>query len=133
MAKTKRTAENRAIILECAALGMSDKDCYAIVGMSHQCFYNWIKEDSEFCEDIARERLTGKRRLIERIIKSASSDARHAEWLLAHRWPDDFSEKRVMEVRGDEKCPHERLLEALANIEKDALSAEQEDDVEEAN
>ncbi len=99
MAKSKRTPDNEAIILEGVRLGLSYKSACEAAGISVGTFCDWKANDSAFMERITRAANEGKRNLLDQITRHAREDWRAAAWILSHRHPEEFSEKRIIETK----------------------------------
>lgn len=121
--KTILTPEIQAKIIEAVELGDSDLNACAYAGVSPSALYNWIQkgtdhpatEDSparparspykEFVGKLTRARAVFRvnhLRCIARAAqgtKSAPGDWRASKFMLAVKWPDEFSERQVLEQR----------------------------------
>lgn len=124
MGKSKRTPENEKIILDAIRTGLSYKSASAIVGMTYETFRVWRDEVPAFSVAIQREEEFGKLERLKRISRHAAEDWRADAWILSHRHPEEFSEKRIIETRGDQRSPAEKFMEALDD--KDEAETETE-------
>lgn len=107
---TKRTPETQAALEEAIGrFGMSDKLACDYARISHDTFYSWLREDPAFSEAIAQARARFVAYHCRIIIDSAERDARHSEWMLAHRFSQDYAEKQQIESTSD-SSPLDKLF-----------------------
>lgn len=112
---SKYTDERRQIIHEAIRKGLPDKDAAALADITPKTFYAWRNKHPEFRADIDRLRVEGKAELVKAIASQRFKDWRAAAWLLSHRWPEDFSERRVLAMESSERVesPFERIVSIL--------------------
>ena len=124
---TKRTPETQAALEEAIGrYGLSDKLACDFARISHDTFYSWLREDTAFSEAIAHARARFVAYHCRIIIDSAERDARHSEWMLAHRFPVDYAERQVVDTTQEQDSPLERFFAAgSAAKERDADAAEE--------
>ena len=116
-APTVRTEENEKIILDAVRLGLSYRSACEAAGICESTFMCWKREDSQFMHRIKRAEQEGKLERPRQISHQTYADWRAGAWILSHRYPDEFSEKRIIETRGGEPSPYDRLIEALDKAE----------------
>ena len=97
---TKLTPEVSKEICESLASCMQRGDAARLAGVSHEALRDWVQrgEDGEqpfatFLQDVVKAELLAQRRLLTKISLAASSDPRHAEWLLSRRWARSWGDK----------------------------------------
>lgn len=116
-AHTKRTPETRKALLEAIELGLSDKSSCNYACCSQDFFYEWMKHDIEFSEDVQRARGRFVALHQATIRKAAQEDWKASAWLLARRQPEEYAERQTVEVAGA-RCPLDKLFEPVANEER---------------
>lgn len=87
-------------ICKIISIGTSDKTAYDYVGISHETFYKWLKDEDEFSEAITRARAKGKLGLHQRVVSATTEDWRAGAWLLSHRYPDEYAETTQLRHEG---------------------------------
>ena len=82
--------------------GLSQKDSAVLCGITEETFYRWMKKVS-FVSRVNKSLLKYKNKLIQIVnVKSTSEPTgRTALELLARRFPEEFSEKRKLELSGE--------------------------------
>ena len=97
---TKLTPEVSKEICESLASCMQRGDAARLAGVSHEALRDWVQkgEDGEepfaaFLQEVVKAELLAQRRLLTKISLAASSDPRHAEWLLSRRWARSWGDK----------------------------------------
>lgn len=109
--KTKRTDENRKLLEEAIGeLGFSDKSACEYAGLCPDTFYEWLRSDSAFSETIARARAKFKAWHTRNIAEHARTDARHSEWLLSHRFPEEYAERQMIDANVQTASPLDKLF-----------------------
>ncbi|MCX6812608.1 MAG: helix-turn-helix domain-containing protein [Candidatus Berkelbacteria bacterium] len=98
-------------ILEYLKDGLTAKDACFAVGISEETFYTWKKEKPEFSESIERELMDFKITCL-RTLRDAN-DWKASAWWLERKYPDEFSLKRVLDVKyepaqNDELTPEQK-------------------------
>jgi len=98
--------------------GLTQKDAAALVDISEDTFYRWIREKSEFSESVNKALAQYKRRLIRAVNKQAIKDGKFALEVLARRWPQDFGKKSETPVSGvqNEPIPDPSTVRAMENV-----------------
>lgn len=94
----KRTPERIERIIEALESGASLRAASAAAGVAEGTLRRWRTADAELADRIEQARDAGEVSLVGLIRAAATEDWRAAAWLLCHRWPDRWSEKRVVEV-----------------------------------
>lgn len=96
---TKLTEETRKKAYEAAALGASVLELAFYVNVSRRTFYNWIKMDEAFAEEIDRLRQKPILKARQTIVKSLD-DPSGAQWFLERKLKKEFSTRQ--EVTGED-------------------------------
>lgn len=99
--KTKLTPELLKQILDVIAVGGTDKDAYTVAGISHETFYDWMKQ-AEFSAKVTGARAKGKVLRIGRIKKHGETDWRADAWYLERRWPEEYAQQLIVKVSPDD-------------------------------
>jgi hypothetical protein len=130
--KTKLTPKLVKQILELVALGGTDKDAYTVAGISHDTFYEWMKQ-SEFSEQVTSARAKGKLLRIGRIKKHGEKDWRADAWYLERRWPEEYAQQLIVKVSPDDlallrqmgfKTPADAWAALMDNARKEYADAQ---------
>lgn len=108
--KTKKTPEYRKALLDAIELGLSDKSACDYACVTPAFFYDWIKTDIEFSEDVTRARGKFVSALQTQIRLAAREDWRAASWLLSRRKPEDYAERQILSVEGEGDSPLDRFM-----------------------
>ena len=108
--KTKKTPEYRKALLDAIELGLSDKSSCDYACVTPAFFYEWIKTDVEFADDVTRARGKFVTALQAQIRKAALEDWRAASWLLSRRKPEDYAERQILSVEGEGDSPLDRFV-----------------------
>lgn len=127
---TKCTPELVAELERQIAAGVPDKYACLGVGINRATFYEWMKTKPDFNDIITRARGRFVKSHVANIQQAAAGrpakyddqgrliqseilpDARHSEWLLERRAPQDFSKAQTVNIgdeprSGDEKATNE--------------------------
>lgn len=107
---TIRTPETRAALLDAIGLGLSDKAACEYAGIGSSAFYEWIKADSQFSDDLSRARGAFIREHQRQIASQARQDWRASAWLLSRRRPEDYAERQIVSVEGQADSPLDRFF-----------------------
>ncbi len=108
--KTKKTPEYRKALIDAIELGLSDKSACEYACVTPAFFYDWIKTDIEFSEDVTRARGKFVSALQAQIRLAAREDWRAASWLLSRRKPEDYAERQILSVEGEGDSPLDRFM-----------------------
>jgi hypothetical protein len=96
----------RKAILDAVELGLSDKDACTLAGISTRALMRWKNAQGEayrrFRHDLRCARMRGKEQRLDAIrrafdARAEEPDWRAAAWLMARQYPEEFSEKRILE------------------------------------
>ena len=113
-AKSKLTEERRKSILDSVRLGLTFKMACEIAGISEATLCNWRNDKVEFLEDMQRAESDGIRERLARISRHGGEDWKADAWILSHRRPEMFSERRIVDLNtGENKSPYEIMNEAI--------------------
>ena len=108
--KTKKTPEYRKALIDAIELGLSDKSACEYACVTPAFFYDWIKTDIEFSEDVTRARGKFVSALQAQIRKAALEDWRAGAWLLSRRKPEEYAERQILSVEGEGDSPLDRFM-----------------------
>lgn len=109
---TKRTPENREKIIGFLRMGVTQKDAAAASGMSHETFYAWRNDDSDFSEAVLEAEAECAAKAAARFTKAATEsegDWKAAESWLKRRRPDEWGDQ--LSIRADREA--QALIAAL--------------------
>lgn len=90
MAKTKRTPSLQEQLLTALKIGHIDADACALVGISEETFYKWIRDFPEFSELVTKARLRAKDQSIRTIRSASVTQPQWAAWWLQRRGGKEF-------------------------------------------
>lgn len=143
--RSKRTPEVRKCLLDSLAQGMYDVDACAMARVSDEFFYTWIRDDEDFAAAVREARQQAKGACIRTIINLAkdsdtitsmpAQDAavrvKAASWMLEHRYPDQFAERRIIATEGGNQCPLDRFFpdSAAAKAQEGPAEASPDGDI----
>lgn len=74
-------------------VGHTDKDACALVGISAETLYTWLKEKPEFSESVKKARMVAKDQCIKIIRRAGLKSWMAAAWYLERRFRDEYSTK----------------------------------------
>lgn len=116
------------LIIEVIDKGGTDRDAYTMAGISHQTFYRWISEHSEFSEAVNTARLGGKLEALGAVRSAFKKDWKAAAWYLERKYAEEFArtEKPWSEAKREANEEVERLAKELGLSEDDAMAALEE-------
>lgn len=113
----KRSPERIERVIQTLETGASLRAASAAAGIGEGTLRRWRADDEELAARIERARDVGEVALVGLIRTAAADDWRAAAWLLSHRWPDRWSEKRVISVEAQKKSDGtQEVLSMLAQI-----------------
>ena len=101
----KYTEKIKTLIFAAIERGLSYKDTCKLVGISQKTFYNWMDAKPGFKERVEHNQIHGKLQLIRAVAEKRLDDWRAAAWLLSHKYPAEFSERRTISTDTEEKKP----------------------------
>jgi hypothetical protein len=119
MAKSKRTPENRAKILQGLRLGMTYKLCAQYAGMSTQTLWDWISKDPDLSDACKEAEGANAAQALATIIKAAKKGNWTAgAWMLERRHGYTRTEKveHSGEVRTGPALPKDVDLATLEKL-----------------
>lgn len=101
--KPKLNQKMLETIVELKSHGLSDKDIYAAVGISHTTYYRWINKPSTklqraLSEELKKAESAYKRQLLDTIKEAAVSRPQYwtaAAWILERKYPEEFGQNRA--------------------------------------
>lgn len=99
--KGKYTPDVIKRIVDAVRLGCPYKLAAQYGGISHETFYDWIKNKSDFSDQIKNAEAEAVMTRIANIRLAAKNGAWQADaWLLERRHPEEFG-RHIQELRGD--------------------------------
>jgi len=108
----------KTIIYAAVKRGLSYKDTCMLAGISESSFYNWLRTRPDFKKQIEYNKVHGKLELIRAVADKRLEDWRAAAWLLSHKYPAEFSERRVITTDDKSKpTPWELMNEVISKGE----------------
>ena len=123
--------------LAAAQMGMTIDLLSDYIGVNRSTVYDWIRRGSEepgsiyrdFADAVSRGRSQCAALNLHRIQQASAEDWRAAAWLLCHRWPDRWSEKRVVEVSTGNKPDGAAMVASmLAQLREDHAGHERREE-----
>jgi hypothetical protein len=113
-AKSKLTEERRKSILDSVRLGLTFKMAAEIAGIHPDTLALWRKNNTQFFRDMQRAESDGIRERLARISRHGGEDWKADAWILSHRRPEMFSERRIVDLNtGENKSPYELMNMAI--------------------
>jgi hypothetical protein len=97
--KTKLNEEMKNDIRQKLELGLNYKDVCMAVGISFETFNTWRKTNPEFSELVDRANAKVKETSLKSIRMGEIRDWRAAAWRLERRWPEEYKEKKEVELK----------------------------------
>lgn len=97
--KTKLTDEMREEIRQKLELGFNYKDVCMAVGISFETFNTWRKNFPDFSDLVDKANMKVKEISLKSIRMGEIRDWRAGAWRLERRWPDEYKEKKEVEVK----------------------------------
>ena len=94
----KRTTERITRIEEALEAGATLQAASAYAGIDPATLRRWRADDDALRERLERAQLRGEVTLVKFLWVAAENDWRAAAWLLTHRWPNKWSEKRTITI-----------------------------------
>jgi transposase-like protein len=125
---TKYTPDTVKTIIDTIRVGGSDVDACARAGIHQDTFYSWMKQHSDFSEQVTRARWDSKIERIARIRKHGENDWRADAWYLERRWPEEFAQQLIVKVTSEQASilkkhgltaseAFEKLIQSLNEVE----------------
>jgi len=98
---TVMTPQVREQIIEALKGGNFRQTACDYAGISNQVFYRYLNEDEDFRRQVIKAEKASEIRLVGIVARAALQDARHAEWLLTHRFRErwDLDKTLTLDVR----------------------------------
>ena len=102
--------DQRQIIIEAISSGATVTAAAGAAGCSRRTIARWrergesdgaSEEERGFLLDYERAEAVAEVRLVQAITSASELDWRAAAWMLTHRWPDRWSEKRTIKIEGE--------------------------------
>lgn len=119
----KYTPEIVERLLKAIRLGMAYKHAAAYAGISEDTFYTWMKEKTEFSEQVKEAEADGIATNFAKIQKAATNGSWQASaWILERRHPEEYGRQRL-EITGANGDPIRTQTEN--KIDLSSLSTEQ--------
>ncbi len=95
---SKYTEENRKRIKELLELGLNYKDVCLSTGITTETFHEWRKKYPEFSALVDAANVKVKEIALKSLRIGEMKDWKAAAWRLERRWPDEYKEKREVEL-----------------------------------
>jgi transposase len=90
---SKRTPEREKRLLDAIRAGSTRKAACAYAGISDETLANWCRRSLDFLDALARAEAEYEVKCNAIISQAAQTDARHAEWWLERRRPEEYGRK----------------------------------------
>lgn len=131
--KSKYTTELAKEICELIKDGVFIKDACLAIGVSKSVFYSWMNPGSvdhvltpeqyaEFSDMISEAEACRKKLLISHITRAAKHDWKAAAWYLKNVYPNEFTEKQLVEYM---ETPQEQIQKLTKMMDEHAESSQQ--------
>lgn len=129
------SAEQREIIIEAISSGATVTAAAGAAGCSRRTIARWRERgagdgatpsEREFLLDYERAEAVAEVRLVQAITTASATDWRAAAWMLTHRWPDRWSEKRTIKIEGERADGAAMVVEMLRQVREDHHDEERE-------
>jgi transposase-like protein len=133
------SAEQREIIIEAISSGATVTAAAGAAGCSRRTIARWRERgagdgatpsEREFLLDYERAEAVAEVRLVQAITTAGTTDWRAAAWMLCHRWPDRWSEKRTIKIEGERADGAAMVVEMLRQIRDAQRHDESSEEVE---
>ena len=125
----------REIIIEAISSGATVTAAAGAAGCSRRTIARWrqrgeldgaSEEERGFLLDYERAEAVAEVRLVQAITTAGAVDWRAAAWMLCHRWPDRWSEKRTIKIEGERNDGAAMVAEMLRQVRDDHHDEERE-------
>jgi len=122
------SADQRQIILEAIRSGATVTAAAGAAGCSRRTIARWrergesdgaTEEERGFLLAYERAEAVAEVRLVQAITSASALDWRAAAWMLTHRWPDRWSEKRTIKIEGERNDGAAMVAEMLRQVRED--------------
>lgn len=116
-----------AAILESIRQGHSIRAACAAAGVPVRSYYNFAQRSPAHRHDREVAEQEAERRLVGIVLDAAATDAKHAEWLLARRWPERYGDATRIDMQAtvEQRDPHVvALAERYATLSDDEIVVE---------
>ena len=118
-------------IVEAIEKGLSNNATCDYVGISKETFYKWIKDHSDFSDQVKRAQSEKKIDLLEKIKTIGEKNWQALAWILERCYPDEFGVKvRQITSEGDKINTWQELEDAVGREmeeeEKDKKKGEED-------
>jgi transposase-like protein len=127
------SADQRQIIIEAIRSGATVTAAAGAAGCSRRTIARWRERgagdgatpsEREFLLDYERAEAVAEVRLVQAITSASALDWRAAAWMLCHRWPDRWSEKRTIKIEGEHTDGAAMVVEMLRQVREDRRADE---------
>jgi len=96
---TKYTPEVLQRTKELIELGLNYQDVCDSLGISHETFSQWRKKYPEYFEVVRKANAKVKEISLKSLRVGEVKDWRAAAWRLERRWPEEYREKKQIEIK----------------------------------
>jgi hypothetical protein len=79
--------------------GSTAKNACLLTGISEETYYEWKRSKPEFSESVERAKAEFYNGLVQIIVEAGKTDYKAAEWLLEHRFSEDYSIPYKLDVK----------------------------------
>lgn len=109
-----RGGAREAAVLENIRQGHSQRAACAAAGVGESSFYRHVERSPAFARDVELAQAESERRLVGIVLEAAANDAKHAEWLLARRWPEHYGDRQQVDMAAKFEGQYDHTVIALA-------------------
>ena len=88
-----------AAILDNLRQGHSIRAACAAAGVALRTYQRFVAASPAHRHDREVAEQESERRLVGIVLQAAATDAKHAEWLLARRWPDRYGDRQQIDLQ----------------------------------
>jgi hypothetical protein len=124
-----RGGPREAAVLENIRQGHSQRAACAAAGVGESSFYRHIERSPAFARDVELALADAERRLVTIVLDAAATDAKHAEWLLARRWPEHYGDRQQVDMAAKFEGQYDHTVIALAQRYMGLSPAETESEI----
>jgi hypothetical protein len=85
-------------VLQAIAAGSTRRAAALRAGVHEVTLVHWMQRSANFANAIARAEADVEVRMVALVMQAAITDARHAEWWLERRRPDDYAQRQRVDL-----------------------------------
>lgn len=116
--RTKYCTEIVDAICDGLVAGLSIKAVCGIVNIDESTFYKWKEKYPGFKEAVDSTRPAFEAQMLEIIKEQAYNDWRAAAWILKHRYPKDWGDRRELDVNVNKTDGTEQVLSFIKQAQE---------------